>query len=508
MSKSNLGLILLFAAVVIYGLTLLTYVFQDDPQPQFTMDESTTGVKEPLIEDGFVDYLHEVNKRHLEVVTPENNFALALWQALGVDSVPKAERQAFFSQIEFRFDPDSTLPQWKSSEEFLPSYNFDSRRGLRKASSFFQEAPLKSWQGGDAPAIEALLKENEQVLDYLAQEMTRTQFAQPYICRQAPKLLGASLYGVVELKEIGRMFALRAMLHQGSGDLRKAQQDSLSCMRIAQYLTQRSAAIEVQYGFEVYRWSTEVEASILGDPSLSENQLSDHPAAILARRKMPEITKSYNEMDRWMILEIAQLWVQDFNKGTLSPILTQLVPAWAHPLEIDMDISMRAVNEWFDRGVQSLSLDSHDAIISEISNVYRDLEALNGSLTKMPKKTPEALGEHMGKILVTQLYPDMRGFYQASAQAESQQRMVLTAYALRQYLNAHSSYPDNLEALVSETKLTPDLIVDPYTGNPFNFETIDGKPTLKNSPPDQVPWKIELPQLLSPNSSADDESDK
>ncbi len=495
--KSNLVILLLFAAAATYGLTHLAMVNQDDQPmatPQISIDKSTTDRVEPLDESGYVDYLQAVNQQlHLESVTPEHNYALALWQILGVDSVPKSDREAFFGPISFRFDPDSTLPQWKSSDAFFQSYTFDSNRQLRKSVSFF-DAPLKPWQGADFPAIESLLAENKRVLDYLAEEMTRTEFAQPYVSSDEPKLISAQLYGILELKEICRMFALRAMLRQGKGDLENAFKDSLSCMRVCQYLTQRSSGVEITFGLEVCRWSTEVEKSILADGSLSKEQMLAHLDDLLKMKVSPEIAKTFGGVDRWMVLEIAQLWDQQFPNAKLPPTLNQLLPSWATPLSVDIDESMLVVNKWYDRGVESLSGDTHESIVSEISKIYRDIGTLEDSLNDRPERTPEALGRYIGRILVTQLFSDLQGFYLASVQTQSQQRMVITAYALRLYHREHNSYPDNLEALVSESKLDPNLIIDPYCEKPFRFEIVDGQSQLMNSPPDERPWQIELPK--------------
>lgn len=484
-----------FSMPVVESAVAFVQVEQPGEAPRVSVDKSTTSILKPLDGDGYVDYQMALNQLHLESVDPEDNFALLLWQVLGEDSVPKSSRRAFFEPISFQFDADSSLPKWVDADSFFRHYRFKSARSMRDSTAFI-DAALSPWEVEDAPAIEALLSKNQEVLDYLAEGMTRSRFAQPYVCDAPPKMIGSMLFGILELKQIGRMFALRAMLHLGNEESGLAMKDSLSCYRIGRYLSQRPTDFEVILGAEISGWAMEVERTVLEQNTLSQEQMSAHLGDLLEARFTPDLATTFGGFNRWCALDAVQLWARQLGKSGVPRAIQRALPKWAMTPEVDANQSMMVVNEWYDRGVDSLAGKAYETIHTDILKIYEDLEKLESQLSDVPAKDPKALGRQIGAIWITSLFPDLRGFYLASTQKESQVRMVLTAYSLRLFQCEKGQYPKELSELNGKEIQGGDTTVDPYCGKHFELVEVDGLFELKTAQ-DEKPWKIKLPMSTS-----------
>ena len=80
-SISRFGMLL--AGLLVVGLVALAIVLVRPAKSVFTVSRETTYLTEPLMEDGWPDYIRVANERLSKGVTPENNAAVLLCQASG-----------------------------------------------------------------------------------------------------------------------------------------------------------------------------------------------------------------------------------------------------------------------------------------------------------------------------------------------------------------------------------------------------------------------------------------
>jgi hypothetical protein len=66
------------------------------PGIEFTIAKETTYITEPLRPDGYPDYIAALNLRAGDSVTPGNNAAVLIWQAMGPKEISKPLRAEFF----------------------------------------------------------------------------------------------------------------------------------------------------------------------------------------------------------------------------------------------------------------------------------------------------------------------------------------------------------------------------------------------------------------------------
>ncbi len=94
--------------------------------PRITVSKETTYLTGPLRPDGTVDYLAAVNEHCSQGVTPENNAAVPLLQAIGPKEVPEQGREQFFKMLGI-----SPLPE--QGDYLVPFLEYAGRAGRSPA---------------------------------------------------------------------------------------------------------------------------------------------------------------------------------------------------------------------------------------------------------------------------------------------------------------------------------------------------------------------------------------
>src|SRR5687768_9506397 len=94
--KRVILLSILVLIVLVVG-TLGLSVF--GPSPLIVVSRETTYLTEPLDPWGKVEYAEAIRRQMSEGVTPENNAAVLIWQALGPRDIPAERRPSLYSEL-------------------------------------------------------------------------------------------------------------------------------------------------------------------------------------------------------------------------------------------------------------------------------------------------------------------------------------------------------------------------------------------------------------------------
>ena len=104
----------------------------DPPQPikqksSITISKDTTRITEPVDDEGYVDYLAAINEQASRGVTPKNNAAVLLWQALGAKPLAdwKPEPRAKVFRMLGMGEPEKDAAQYVSLEDFVAKVEHD-----------------------------------------------------------------------------------------------------------------------------------------------------------------------------------------------------------------------------------------------------------------------------------------------------------------------------------------------------------------------------------------------
>ena len=240
--------------------------------PGVIISPETTFITWPLRADGTVDYLAAINERSSQGVTPENNAAVLLLQALGPAAVPEQNREQFFQML--GIDP---LPEKGPYLEEFGTYF--GRRALDAKSQMAGQEPgdfrdetakelnrimSRPWTKADSPIAAAWLDDNRRQIDLFVAATRRSRFYMPLTeGRNGAGLLIFELLPWVSRLHVARWaLCSRAMLRIGEGKSEEAWQDLLACHRLARLMDQAPTVVEGVVAEAVEEMADQADAAL------------------------------------------------------------------------------------------------------------------------------------------------------------------------------------------------------------------------------------------------------
>ena len=188
------------------------------------VSRETTFITGPLRKDGTVDYLAALNQRYSQGVTPDNNAAVLLFQALGPAEILKPHRERFFERLGI-----APLPEKGAYLEGFTAYfkrkspgppgrkEWQERDISQMAYDELSRITDRPWSKKDSPIGAAWLEENQEQIDLVVAASKRPRFYAPYVTgRDGPGTFIALLLPVVQPTR-DAAHALRAGRRSGSG---------------------------------------------------------------------------------------------------------------------------------------------------------------------------------------------------------------------------------------------------------------------------------------------------
>ncbi len=198
--------------------------------PKIRIAPETTVVEGPLGPDGFVDYFAVINERLSEGVTPENNAAVLLVQAIGPGALEGTADEVYYRL-------GLSLPPF-DAPRLIDSNGF-GREGaplgeMGPVDTHLTETMSRAWTRDEFPESAAWIDANSAALELIVQATQRERFYVPVVPSPAAPGLVAALHPVQQRsRAIARVLASRAMLRLGEGDLDGADADLIACHRLA-----------------------------------------------------------------------------------------------------------------------------------------------------------------------------------------------------------------------------------------------------------------------------------
>jgi hypothetical protein len=441
--------------------------------PAIRLGRSTTRTTRPLLTDGTPDYAAWLNARFGAGVTPDNNAAPPLREALaGLRDTGKT----FWDELGFRGE-DRT--NWAG-----------------------QRAMSRSWVDEECPECVARLERNEQALARIAVALERPRYFTPL--PEGVQLSTVAMPSLLPVRLAANALTGRGMLRLGKGDLTGAVEDSL--------LTQK-LALTVGQGFRVLEALIGVSVRMIGAPLLV--QLANAPGLDLPRARhllqelgdlapMPDIAEAFETERLWALdsalgrrRSVAErggaglvfTWKGDLVvEGLADPELACLVSASS----VDWDEVLRLVNGTYDRGpalarassaqraraeaearrlqrgVETLQAEIGQRIRSEVK-VATDDDAARGALADASAEALDSIGRTPdGRRRLAMLFaapPLTRGRVSWN-ESETQFRLAVLALALAAHRLETGNFPERLEALAGHRlsgRLAPAAPLPGYT---------------------------------------------
>jgi hypothetical protein len=217
------------------------------------ISRETTFLTGPLRKDGSVDYAAALNERYSRGVTPENNAAVLLVQAVGLKEPDKAVRERFFELLGI-----APLPEKGPYIEAFTDYFARKTAGdkPRKKDGQDPDAWIKPyeerdriterpWTKEDSPIAAAWLEENQKQLDLIVAAAKRPRFYLPIVgSADDPETVIAGVRRSQQVRDAARALCARAMFHIRAGRPEHAWQDLLACHRLARLVGEQPRLID------------------------------------------------------------------------------------------------------------------------------------------------------------------------------------------------------------------------------------------------------------------------
>ena len=518
MSKRRKRLLIVAAAVIIVGGAAGWYFFLYEPVYPFTISRETTYLLGPLHADGkTLNYVAALNEMTSRGVTPDNNAAVLVAQALGPEIFDQKVREqslkamgiGSLTQPGERFvsltgyliaNPPAPVGKTASGSVSWP-------RGASSASARtgppptndpsviqgdnLQAAMKATWSAQDYPVLASWLKANDKPLDLLVLAASRPRWWIPrFSATEPPATYAAAIFSFGGIRDACRALTARAMLKAGSGRLDEAWSDLLACHRLNRLLSQGCMLIELMLGASGEGSVCAAEHGIAVGGALSASQGRQSLADLDALPVRGDIAGALS-WDRFVALDIIGGAYRQ-NRGSLR--VRQAPPVGKLPYDFprintDWDRAMRVINVWYDRQCQAVRQESFAArklawedLHGQASQLLPDDPSLQAKrsgwfIKWFPGQSDEdrwrkQFSRHPGELLVVTRMPSNVLWLKLPCYAEANFQTTRVAFALAACKAERGRYPESLDALVPE--YLKEMPRDAFVDQPLKYQRQGG----------------------------------
>jgi len=314
----------------------------------------TTVVSGPLHPDGTIDYLGAINDQCRRGVTPDNNAAVLLMQAIGLGRLEPWARPQLLSNLGVSKLPTEgggfvSLAEYILAEtDIVATQPAATPIGQRYeaegvASRMLDQVMSVPWSADEQPVVNAWLNANEDPVELVVAASKRPEYFLPPLADSAPPMLIAAIAPLRdERRSAFRALIARAMRHLHAGDIEAAQSDLLAVHRLASLTGRSPDMIERLMAVGTDAEASEADQALVRSRSMSIAQATAYEAQLRSLNDMPDMTSVFDRWLRYQMLDIAMVRMRDVwtSAAGKSP-----------DTSVDWNQVMRTINEWFDRVV-------------------------------------------------------------------------------------------------------------------------------------------------------------
>ena len=472
--------------------------------PKITVSKETTYVTGPLRPDGSVDFIAAINERCSQGVTPENNAAVAFWQAVGPKGIKAEVRDRYFALLgvaelpetgEYLVSFDGFLPIFKG-RKLNSGENSPDDAWVKETNEQFSRSQETLWIKDEFPVVAALLAHNEKPLQKLVEASKMPQYFSPLVVGDGESLIHVELIlGMPELREVTRQLAARAMLRIKSGDFDGACEDTSAIYRLTQgyakgpFLVDRLVAIICQN-------HADAAAVMLSQQStIGSGRLKAIQAEVSQTSLLPPITALWDKGERLFelsfVIDLASgngrnkalnsdgEWYMSLGDESHKRVYRALRKVLRRD-DIDFNEVLRCRNAMTDRALLAMKADCYRNRMEALARLEREAtkagtraadEVLSIQWEREPPTAQIATRQFASLVNA----PGHLGFaftggIRADARQRMQRQLVLIAFALARYQREHQKYPESLSEL--QPSYLDKLSTDIFNGDrPLQYKT-------------------------------------
>jgi hypothetical protein len=407
-------------------------------QPGF----DTTRIVGPLLGNGSIDYLTAIEKYYEDGVTPQNNSAVLILQALGRKALPPSQPTDGITER-------MGMPHLPEQGDYYVTYeDFCKQHG----------APIEAdptdpqIQIVFSPTVGVQTKQwieaNTKSLSLMAEASKRSRYFIPFNGGYHYELaVSVPLPFLGFLREMHRAFLTRAMVRIGQGDFDGFQEDVMTVHRLARLLAQAPTLVERLSGgaLALEISACKVERAVAASGRLSSAQTRKMASELAAMGDLHSIDDAVNITERYISLDLLQWLAKSsptrsgelINSIGSHPFINPPQAFWLIP--VPYEDSMRATNHYNDGIVAVLRLPTYPQRI--------------GQLRLWEQQIVDADRHPLGKFITAnwmapELMPSLVRADERFEISRMERRLSQIALGLAAYKAEHGEYPASLDALV------------------------------------------------------------
>ncbi|MEX0715462.1 MAG: hypothetical protein WD066_02700 [Planctomycetaceae bacterium] len=433
----------------------------------FTISKETTYVTEPLRADGLPDYAAALDAMAGEGVTPENNAVVSYWRAIGPRAIDPSLRSDYFAKLEMEVPPEKGeyLVGLKVFAEELAA-----RRGaspheqsavIEQVRNQQERAARAPWRETDLPWIAEWLRRNEKPLRLVEEGTRRPHYFAPTIIPQTKEgeppapMIEALLPLLLEVRDMSRLLAVRAMLRLAEGRPEECTADLLTCRRLGRQVAHGWTFIDQLVGFAIEEIAMEGEKALAGHSGLSASDALRHIAELDRIPATRGIVSALDGGERFIFLSIIchtslyglGMFADEDGDASLgeSP-LNQALTGGA----IEWDVPLKMGNELCDE-LAAVAGAAHygdrQRLLADFESRFNRKQAELNDTESVRARMARDASETVGELLVLLLAPATRSAVAAEDRSRMQLDLSRLAFALAAYHSERGEYPAALAAL-------------------------------------------------------------
>jgi hypothetical protein len=507
-SKRAILLLIVVLLVLVAGLASLSLF---GPSTPIVVSRNTTYLTAPLDPFGNVNYVEAIRRQMSEGVTPENNAAVLIWQALGPAEIPPERRGAFFSELGITplpadgeyfaeikdfADVKQQAIEWMLAREAVhgdgpqegsapdPDVNaseLDHRRLMAEVDAFDRfvqrtgQTMHQPWRADAIAPLAEWLKQNKTPLELTVQATGRTKYYSPLMVdnRSGARLLTMLLPDIQNARGLARALCQRAMLHLGEGRPHEAWRDLMAVHRLARLIGRQGVLIQQLVAVAIDGLALRADAALLHEGDLSAEDLREIRQFLMTVSPPCDMQQAVGSSERLMILDVlahaTQQGLADLNADLGVSVFGRAVLA----ARIDWNVPLTMANVWYDKLTAAMEkatiAERQEAIAvfeKELQEMVADAKSpgrLVGALVSSRKRS-----ELVGDVMLSLLLPAVSAAQHAEDRSLTSLRLIQVAAALAIHRSESGDYPNSLSDLSEE--LRGALPVDPFSEKPFHYE--------------------------------------
>lgn len=464
------------------------------PNPPIIVSRETTYITEPLGPDGLPDYEKYMLEKLRDGVTPENNAAVLLWQALATDDDDNAtpeDRKAWASELGMAQVPnkrDALLPLFgERNREAVAAFlnNLPANRGSRTTTltakdevvyDAISESMESPWTSAQLPPLFEWVAANEKQLNELVEGSKRTRYYSPslsLINGTNESLLAMTFDGISHVRDVARTLSVRAMWNIGEGNYDRAWQDILAIYRWSRLVSQCGTLIDQLVAIAIDGIASADALALLSDRDLPSDTARKIQRDLAELPDISQMARCLNNGERLFAVDMVIANLQgpatllvDINFEENDPF---------RPLDyvsFDWNVVLRRINAWYDRVAEVGGLATYTARDQALAESEQELGRM-ASQFKYPTAwiggliSRERRSGLLAENLLSLSASSNRACLAAEDRANNEMALTRLASALAVYRAEHGAYPEKLDALVPD--VLPELPVDLYYEKPFVY---------------------------------------